>query len=80
MKEMIVHVKNINSIKISVEKTKDYSYINGFVCRKNCTTCPMYSVNELLLKDCKKCELLTEEDLMVSLKIQSDFYEEIIFS
>lgn len=79
MKEMIVHVKKSNYLKISVEKTKEYRYINGFNCRKNCTICPMYGVNELLLKDCKKCELLTDDDLMVSLKIQSDFSEEVIF-
>lgn len=80
MKEIIVHVKKLNSLKISVEEAGNYRHINGYSCSENCTVCPMYNVDELLLKDCKKCGLLTENDLMVSLKVHSDFSEEIIFS
>ena len=80
MRETIVHVKKSNSLKISVEEVGNYRHVNGYNCNKNCTVCPMYSVDELLLKNCKKCGLLTEDDLKVSLKIHSDFSEEIIFS
>ena len=80
MKEIIVHVKKSNSLKISVQEAGTYRYINGYSCSNNCTTCSMYNVDEFLLKNCKKCNLLTEGDLKVSLKLQSDFSEEIIFS
>lgn len=80
MEELIIHVEKPNNIKISVEEKNGYRYIKGYNCRKNCTTCPLYSVGELLLRECKQCTEVDDEDMIANLKIDAGISEEVVFS
>lgn len=80
METVAVHVGRKKDIKIAVTKRKNFLYIKGYRCAKNCSDCPLHVVGEDLENLNKSCKHLDKKDLQMELKLAFNVSEKISFT
>jgi len=80
MNNILLHIENKNNLRIALTQKKEYLYIKGYLCTKQCPDCPLHKIGEELERLDVYCKELSQKDMIVEMKIKFNVSENIIFN